>query len=79
VANAHDTLTRPARVLLSGPAADALGVGYHRLHNLIRRRLIPEPERDSSSRYLWTEEDLERARQALGIDRRTREHRQAAG
>jgi hypothetical protein len=46
-------------------AARQLGTTYHRVMGLIRFGKIPTPERDSSGDYLWTAEDLERARQAL--------------
>jgi hypothetical protein len=54
-------------------AADELGVGYYRLIGLLRARRIKRPEKDSSGDYVWTEEDLERARQALVTDRRRRQ------
>jgi hypothetical protein len=47
-----------------------LGTTYHRLIGLIRFRKIAPPGRDSSGDYVWTSEDLERARLALLIDRR---------
>jgi hypothetical protein len=46
-------------------AARALNVSYHVLFGLIRFRKIPPPGRDSSGDYVWTEADLEQARQAL--------------
>lgn len=46
-------------------AAAELGVTYHRLMGLVRFAKIAAPTRDSSGDYLWTDADLERARQAL--------------
>ncbi len=46
-------------------AADLLGVGYWRLIGLIRSRRLAPPQKDSSGDYLWTPEDIERARQAF--------------
>ena len=66
------------RRYLTGEAADRLGVLYTTLHAMLRRRLIPAPDR-SSGRYLWSEADLENARRALGVDRRRREHRTPGG
>jgi hypothetical protein len=53
-------------------AADELGVSYSRLINLIRFRRMDPPAKDSSNDYVWTEQDLERARQALAAGRRKR-------
>ena len=50
-------------------AADALGVGYWRLIGLLRSKRLPAPQKDSSGDYLWTPEDIERARQALAVRR----------
>ena len=50
-------------------AADELGVNYYRLIGLLRGRKIPPPSRDSSGDYLWTDADLDRARQALATMR----------
>jgi hypothetical protein len=46
-------------------AADLLGVGYWRLIGLLRSKRLPRPQKDSSGDYLWTPEDIERARRAL--------------
>jgi hypothetical protein len=47
-------------------AARHLGVTYHRLIGLIRfDRISPIPQRDSSGDYVWTADDLARAREAL--------------
>jgi hypothetical protein len=51
-------------------AARELGTTYHRLIGLLRFNKIPPPSRDSSGDYLWTDADLDRARQTLAIDRR---------
>jgi hypothetical protein len=36
---------------------------------------IPAPAKDGSGQYVWSADDLTRAREALRIDRRRREHR----
>jgi hypothetical protein len=65
------TATAPAAIpLASGAAADRLGVPYYVLFQLIRARRITPPPRDSSGRYLWFADDLERANKAIGEDRR---------
>jgi hypothetical protein len=46
-------------------AARELGVTYHRLIGLLRFNKIPAPVRDSSGDYLWSPDDITRARQAL--------------
>jgi hypothetical protein len=51
-------------------AVRQLGTTYHRLMGLIRFAKIDPPARDSSGDYLWNEQDIERARQALQVDRR---------
>ncbi len=50
-------------------AARELGTTYHRLINLIRFDKITSPERDSSGDFLWSDADLDRARQALAAAR----------
>jgi hypothetical protein len=50
-------------------AADLLGVGSWRLIGLLRSKRLAPPQKDSSGDYLWTNEDLERARQALASRR----------
>ena len=52
-------------------AVRALDTTYHRLIGLLRfNKLNPPPEKDSSGDYIWSQEDLERARKALTVDRR---------
>jgi hypothetical protein len=46
-------------------AARELGVSYNTLINLLRFDKIDPPGRDSSGDYVWTDGDLERAREAL--------------
>jgi hypothetical protein len=47
-----------------------LGAGPWEVVGLLRYdRLLPKPEKDSSGDYLWTEADVERARQALRAHR----------
>ena len=45
--------------------ADLLGVGYYRLIGLLRSRRLAPPQKDSSGDYIWTPEDVERARQVF--------------
>jgi hypothetical protein len=69
---------RPAPAYLkTAAAAAALNTTYHRLIGLVRFGKIEPPPKDSSGDYLWDADDLERARQALAIDRRRKEYRQA--
>jgi hypothetical protein len=51
-------------------AARELGVSYHRLINLVRFAKIEPPLRDTSGDYLWSDDDLSRARAALTAMRR---------
>jgi hypothetical protein len=46
-------------------AARELKVSYNTLINLIRFDKITPPDRDSSGDYAWSDEDLQRAREAL--------------
>ena len=48
-------------------AARALGVTYWRLVSAIRCGRLAPPAKDSSGDFVWTEEDLERARAALAV------------
>jgi hypothetical protein len=45
--------------------ADALGISYSRLINFLRTRRLNPPQKDTSGDYVWTPEDVERARQVL--------------
>jgi hypothetical protein len=45
-------------------AARELGISYWRLVGLLRAGLEP-PAKDSSGDYLWPDEDIQRARDAL--------------
>jgi hypothetical protein len=51
-------------------AARELGISYSRLMSLLRADKFRAPHKDSSGDYLWSQEDLEEAKQALSIDRR---------
>jgi hypothetical protein len=51
-------------------AVRELGTTYHKLIGLLRFNKIPAPLRDSSGDYLWSDEDLERARHALAARRK---------
>jgi hypothetical protein len=48
-------------------AAEALGISYSRLINLLRSAKIEPPQKDTSGDYLWTEHDLSAARIALSM------------
>jgi hypothetical protein len=45
--------------------ARLLDVPYSRLFDLLRSRQLAAPQKDSSGDYIWTDEDIERARAAL--------------
>jgi hypothetical protein len=51
-------------------AARTLGLRYHQLIGLLRYGHIDPPGKDSSGDYVWTEADIERARQALAARQR---------
>jgi hypothetical protein len=53
-------------------AARELGVTVYRLHSLIRGGKLPPPQKDTSGDFIWTDADLDRALQALTLDRRRR-------
>lgn len=53
-------------------AARELQTSYHKLFSLVRFNKITPPERDSSGDYVWSDDDLARAREALKIDLRRR-------
>jgi hypothetical protein len=53
-------------------AARELGITYSHLMSLLRYGRLAPPERDDSGDYLWTDADLERARQALADGRRSK-------
>ncbi len=57
--------------IYSGEAARQLKCHYSTLFALVRDgRVRPCPKRDSTGRYLWTAEDIERARVVLDARRR---------
>lgn len=53
-------------------AVKELNTTYFKLIGLIRFGKIAPRQRDSSSHYIWTDDDLARAREALKIDLRRR-------
>jgi hypothetical protein len=56
-----------------------LGVRYSDIWHLLRDgRLVP-PAKDSSGDYVWTEADVQRAREALAARRRTRQEPEVSG
>ncbi len=54
----------------TGAAADEIGVPPYRLADLIRARKLAPPAKDSSGDFVWTDEDIARAREALAAGRR---------
>jgi hypothetical protein len=54
----------------SRDVADHLGISYYALFEMLRGQHLKPPEKDSSGDYVWTDADVERARQALVIRRR---------
>jgi hypothetical protein len=59
-------------------AARELGMTVTRLRSMIQNEKIEPPAKDTSGDFVWTAQDLERARQAALTDRRRREHRREA-
>jgi hypothetical protein len=51
--------------LKSGAAAELLGIPYYTLIELMRAKRLAPPAKDSSGQFVWTEADIERARQAV--------------
>ena len=56
-------------------AARELGISYSRLISLLRSERLRPPQKDSSGDYLWTEQDLAAAREALAAAARRKETR----
>jgi hypothetical protein len=54
-------------------AAMHLNTTYHRLIDLVRFQKIPAQGKDTSGHYIWGQADLDRAREALKMDRRKRQ------
>ncbi len=50
--------------------SDLLGIQYHRLISLLRSKRLVPPEKDSSGDYVWSPEDIERARQVINTSPR---------
>jgi DNA-binding transcriptional MerR regulator len=65
--------------LKSSVVARQLGVAYSRLFALIREGKLVPPAKDSSGDYVWTEQDVEAARQALASRGRRRAQAPDAG
>jgi hypothetical protein len=49
----------------SSAAAKELGISYYRLFGLLRAAKLPAPAKDTSGDYIWSDHDLEAARQIL--------------
>lgn len=56
-------------------AAAALSVTPDCLHRAVLNGRVQVPERNPWGYFLWSDEDVARARAALAIDRRRKEHR----
>jgi hypothetical protein len=56
-------------------AAEELGISYYHLISLLRSKKLPAPQKDSSGDYIWTDADLDAAREALRIDHRRKSNR----
>jgi hypothetical protein len=56
----------------SRTAAAKIGIGVPHLRSLVRDARIPPPPKNEFGYYEWRDSDLERARQALAVDRRRR-------
>src|SRR5262245_28319046 len=52
-------------VVKTPAAAKILGIGFQKLHRLVRDGIIPAPGRDTSGHYTWSPADLAAARKAL--------------
>jgi hypothetical protein len=50
--------------------AREIGIAPSHLYSLIRSGKVPAPPKDSSGDYLWDQDALEAAREALAVDRR---------
>jgi hypothetical protein len=59
--------------LKSRAAAQALGITYYQLFELIRSGKLTPPVKDASGDYVWNAKDLGRARRALKPGRRRRQ------
>jgi hypothetical protein len=59
-------------------AVKYLGTTYHKLTGLIRFSKIPLPAKDCSGDYIWSPDDLERARHALANARRPKQREAVA-
>ena len=46
-------------------AAERAGTNYHHLMSLIRCKRIRTPAKDSSGDYVWTQQDIEAAREVI--------------
>jgi hypothetical protein len=64
--------------LKSRVVADALGISYYNLFELIRSKHLTAPAKDSSGDYVWTPDDIERAREVLIARAKRREDRCAS-
>jgi DNA-binding transcriptional MerR regulator len=54
-----------ACLMKSGEVSRQLGVSYSKLVALLRENKIAPPAKEGSGQYVWGEDDVERARQAL--------------
>ena len=63
--------TPEATALKTKEAARQLGISYWHLISLLRSEKLQAPPKDSSGDFVWTEQDLDAARRALEVGRRS--------
>jgi hypothetical protein len=74
-AGAARPLPAPSATYTTREVAEYLGRPMHDVSNAARTGRVPPPRRNLFGRFLWTAEDVERLRLALGVDRRLKAHR----
>jgi hypothetical protein len=62
------------RVMKTRDVEALLGVGWWVLYGLIRTRKMPAVGKDSSGDLIWSELDVQRAREALAAGRRAKRY-----
>lgn len=70
--------TTPPQTWTTAGAVRLLQTTLPTLTGALRCGKFPAPAKDAHGFYVWTEADLERARQALAVDRRRKEVRDAS-
>jgi hypothetical protein len=72
----QQTISVRPTILKSTAVAALLGVPYWLIHRLVSERRIVAPLKDSSGDYVWFPEDVENARRALAVRRRSARRRE---